>query len=415
MKNGEIIAVGSEILLGQITNTNAKFISEHLAKIGINVYYHTVVGDNPNRLLNAVKVAETRADLIIFTGGLGPTKDDLTKETLANHLGVNLEYDEKALRSIENFFAKRNQPMTENNKKQALIFSGSQCLPNDTGMAPGMFLTKNNRTYILLPGPPSEMQPMFTTYAIPEILKGIENVEQIESRVLRFYGIGESKLEVELEDLIDTQTNPTIAPLAVDGEVTVRITAKHALDDERKHLLDETEEKILVRVGKYLYGYNETTIVNEMGKLLQQKNLTLAVAESLTGGLFQEEVTSIAGCSKWFKGGIVSYAPEVKINNLGVKKETIENHGVVSEECAKEMAENVRKLMDTDFGLSFTGVAGPGSLEGKEPGTVYIGVSVKNKPTKGYYVNLFGNRESVRVRSVKHGAWLVYNALREID
>lgn len=414
MKNAEIIAVGSEILLGQITNTNAKFISEHLAKLGINVYFHTVVGDNPKRLLNAVKVAESRADMIIFTGGLGPTKDDLTKETLANHFGVKLKYDDQALRSIENFFQKRNRVMTENNKKQALIFSGAHCLPNDNGMAPGMFFIKNNRTYILLPGPPSEMEPMFTTYAIPEILKRIEKVEQIESRVLRFYGIGESQLEVELEDLIDAQTNPTLAPLAVDGEVTVRMTAKHVSDDERKLLLDQMEEQILARVGQYLYGYGETTLLNEMGKLLKENNATIAVAESLTGGLFQEEVTSIAGCSKWFKGGIVSYAKEVKINSLGVKKETVDKYGVVSEQCAREMAENIRKLMDSNIGISFTGVAGPGPLEGKEPGTVYIGLSFKEKPTKSYYMNFFGNREAVRVRSVKHGAWLVYNELREI-
>lgn len=414
MNNAEIIAVGSEIILGQIANTNAKFISEQLAKLGINVFFHTAVGDNPKRLLHAVEVAESRSDLIIFTGGLGPTKDDLTKETIAKHLGVELEYNEHALHSIENFFKKRNAKMTENNKKQALIFSGSYCLPNDTGMAPGMLLRKNAKTYILLPGPPSEMEPMFTNYVIPEILKGIQKVEQIESRVLRFYGIGESQLEVELEDLIDEQTNPTIAPLAVDGEVTVRLTAKHASDDERKRLLDRMEEKILSRVGKYLYGYNETTLISEMGKLLQRKQLTIAVAESLTGGLFQEEVTSIAGCSNWFKGGMVTYAPEIKINCLGVKKETIDKFGVVSGECAEEMAENVRKLMDSDIGISFTGVAGPGTLEGKEPGTVYIGLSLKGKPAKGYYVNLFGNRESVRVRSVKHGAWLVYRTIRDI-
>jgi nicotinamide-nucleotide amidase len=410
--NAEIIAVGSELLLGQIVNTNAKFISEHLAENGVNVFYQTVVGDNPDRLVQAVKVAENRANLIIFTGGLGPTKDDLTKETLAKLLGVNLTFDERALQSIENYFKRRNAPMSDNNRKQALIFEGAVVLPNDTGMAPGMVLVKDNRTYMLMPGPPSEMQPMFTNYGIPIILKKMEKVNRIESRVLRFFGIGESNLEVELEDLFDTQVNPTMAPLASDGEVTIRITAKHESDDERARLLDDLEKKIRNRVGEYFYGYDETTVVKEMGNMLQKRKLSISAAESLTGGLFQEEITSIAGCSEWFKGGIVSYAPEIKINVLRVNPDTIKQHGVVSEQCAIEMAENVRKLMDTDIGISFTGVAGPESLEGKEPGTVYIGISIKNKCTYARLIQLFGNREAVRMRTMKNGAWEVIKQIR---
>lgn len=410
--NAEIISVGTELLLGQIVNTNAKFISQQLAGLGVNVYYHTVVGDNPERLQKAVEIAEDRSDLIIFTGGLGPTKDDLTKETIAKHIKVKLVHNEEALFSIHEFFRKRNVEMTPNNRKQALVFEQAEVLPNDTGMAPGMVLTRNGITYMLLPGPPSELEPMFSHYGIKAILNRLEAVDQIESRVLRFFGIGESNLEHALEDLIDNQTNPTIAPLASDGEVTLRLTVKHSLDQERKRLLDKLESQIMDRVGQFFYGYDETTIMKEMGNLIENKNMTLSAAESLTGGLFQEEVTSIAGVSKWFKGGIVSYLPEIKENVLGVKKKTVENFGVVSSQCAKEMAENVRKLMDTDIGISFTGVAGPTSLEGKEPGTVYIGVSIKDKPTITRLVMLPGNRESVRVRAVKTGAWYILKELR---
>lgn len=410
--NAEIIAVGSELLLGQIHNTNAKFLSQELATIGVNVFYHTVVGDNSGRLKNAVKIAMDRADLIIFTGGLGPTKDDLTKESIAELLNVDLELNQSALESIKMFFKKRNLPMTDNNRKQAIVFSGSLVLPNDNGMAPGMVLSKHNKTFMLLPGPPSEMQPMFSNYGKDVIVNMLDKKERIHSRVLRFFGIGEAALEHELEDLFDNQSNPTMAPLASDGEVTIRLTAKHENDEDALRLLDDLEEKILSRVGDYFYGYDDTTIVKEMASLLQKHNLTLSAAESLTGGLFQEEVTSIAGVSEWFYGGVVSYSPAIKINVLQVKKETVEKYGVVSEECAKEMANNVRILMKSDIGISFTGVAGPTSLEGKDPGTVYIGISTE-KEIRAYLLNLFGNRESVRVRSVKNGAWLVTKQIRE--
>ena len=412
MMNAEIITVGSELLLGQILNTNAKFISSHLARLGVNVYYQTVVGDNPERLKNALQIAQNRSDLIIFSGGLGPTKDDLTKETLAQVLDVHLVYDEKALSSIQSFFKKRKVKITENNKKQALVFENAQVLPNETGLAPGMALTKDGLTYILLPGPPSELEPMFVKYAIPVILKQVKRIEKIESRMLRFFGIGESNLEQQLEDLIDNQSNPTIAPLASDGEVSIRLTAKHADDQIRKQMLDEVEREIQSRVGQYFYGYDETTIIKEMANLIEEQNYTLAAAESLTGGLFQEEVTSISGVSKWFKGGIVSYSTEVKMNTLGVKIETIDTYGVVSAECAKEMAENVRKLMDADIGISFTGVAGPASLEGKEPGTVYIGVSLKNSPAVAHLKVFPGNRERVRVLAVKTGAWHIIKEIK---
>ncbi|KMY53682.1 damage-inducible protein CinA [Bacillus sp. FJAT-27231] len=411
--NAEIIAVGSELLLGQITNTNAQFLSQQLAEIGINVYYHTVVGDNGNRVLDAIKEAEKRADLLIFTGGLGPTKDDLTKEVIASHIGRPLVYNEEALKSIESYFIRTKRPMTPNNKKQALVMEGSLVLPNDHGMAPGMMVKGENHCYILLPGPPREMQPMFTQYAKPALLDVLEKVEKIESRVLRFFGIGESALETEVEDLLLAQQNPTIAPLAGDGEVTLRITAKHESEETALQMIKEAEEKILRRVGDYFYGYNDTTIARELAERLKETSHTLAAAESLTGGLFQSEMTAVPGASTFFNGGIVCYSNQAKEKLVNVKKETLASHGAISEECALELAENVRQLLDADFGISFTGVAGPDEAEGQPPGTVWIGLASKYKQPRAFKLDLAGSRAGIRKRSVKYACHYLLAELAE--
>jgi len=409
--NAEIIAVGSELLLGQIANTNAQFISKQLAELGVNVFYHTAVGDNPDRLEQVINIAESRSDLLIFTGGLGPTKDDLTKETIAKHMGVQLVFDQEALESIKEYFVKTNRHMTENNKKQALVLEGCKVLSNNHGMAPGMFLSKDNCHYMLLPGPPSEMQPMFATYGIRALQEKLTNKEVILSRVLRFFGIGESLLETEIEDLIDAQANPTIAPLAGDGEVTLRITSKTDSMEAGEKLIQATEKKILERVGDYFYGYDDTTLVQELVKKLQEQKVTVAAAESLTGGMFQQELTSVAGAGSIFSGGVVCYTNEVKQNILSVKESTIKEVGVVSAQCAKELAENVQKLVDADIGISFTGVAGPDELEGHPAGTVYIGVAVKGKETVVEKLLLAGTREGNRKRSVRYGQYFILKAL----
>jgi nicotinamide-nucleotide amidase len=411
--NAEIIAVGSELLLGQIANTNAQFLSKNLADMGINVYYHTVVGDNSNRMKSIIEIAEKRSNLLIFTGGLGPTKDDLTKETLANHLNKKLVMDEEALHTIENYFKRVGRPMTENNKKQALIIEGSTVLPNNHGMAPGMIYVGEQNTYMLLPGPPSEMNPMFLIYAQPFFMKKLQLRDKIVSRVLRFFGIGESQLETDIEDLIDSQTNPTIAPLASDGEVTLRITAKHQSVEKAEEMIGETEKRILSRVGDYFYGYDETSLMSELSVLLQDKRLTIAAAESLTGGMFQKELTAIPGAGSLLKGGVVCYTPEVKQHVLHVNPETIIKDGVVSAQCAKELAENVAKIMNSDIGISFTGVAGPEELEGKPVGTVFIGISIKGKPTRVEKLNLAGNRTTNRIRSVKWGCHFLLKSFRD--
>lgn len=410
--NGEIIAVGSELLLGQIANTNAQYLGKKLAEIGMNVYYHTVVGDNGGRLKQALKIAESRSDFVIITGGLGPTKDDLTKETISEQLNRPLIFDEGALLQIENYFRKMNRPITENNRKQALVIEGCTVLPNHWGMAPGMVIENRGKVYMLLPGPPSEMKPMYETFGEKILLSFMGTDGKIVSRVLRFFGIGEAQIETELEDFIVNQSNPTIAPLAEDGEVTIRLTAKEKTEDKANELLNELEEKILDRVGKYFYGYDDQSIMKTLFTYLKENDLTIACAESLTGGLFQQQFTSFPGAGDVFKGGVVCYSTNIKHKVLQVKKETIETVGVVSEECALQLAENVRQLMETDIGISFTGVAGPTEQEGKPVGTVFIGISIKGKGTYPLRLQLAGTREMIRLRTVKHGAYHLWKKLK---
>lgn len=399
--NAEIIAVGSELLLGQITNTNARYISSQLAELGINVYYHTVVGDNANRLQQAIELAESRADLLIFSGGLGPTKDDLTKETIARHLGRDLIMEEDALQSIEAFFKKINRPMTENNKKQALVLDGCQVLSNHHGMAPGMFYSNGKHVYILLPGPPKEMEPMFQFEAKPALSKWLNQGEVIVSHVLRFYGIGEAELETQIMDLLDSQTNPTIAPLASDGEVTLRITAKTATEEEAWPLIQETEQRLLSRVGEYLYGYNDDSLASSAANLLINQGLTIAAAESLTAGLFQSELASIPGVSQTLIGGVVTYTAESKMDQLGVSKEIIDQYGVVSEECATAMATRVKAMFKSDIGVALTGAAGPDGHGDQPAGTVWIAIILPNEDIVTHELQLSGMRNTNRLRAVK--------------
>ncbi|AKO93778.1 competence/damage-inducible protein A [Priestia filamentosa] len=403
--NAEIIGVGSELLLGQIANTNAQFLSKQLASLGVNVYYHTVVGDNPKRLETAIEAAKERADLLVFTGGLGPTKDDLTKETVAKSLGRSLVSHEESLSSIKDYFVKTKRVMTPNNEKQALVVEGSDVLLNDHGMAPGMYIEADGKTYIMLPGPPKEMKPMFENYAKSHILDRLGVKDQIISRVLRFFAIGESQLETEIEDLLEAQSNPTIAPLAGDGEVTLRLTAKHETEEGALALLKEIEDKIQERVGEYFYGYDQTTLFSEALKKLGEKNWTLASAESLTGGLFSERMTSISGSGEHMRGSIVTYHDNIKEHVLGVDTDVLQKHGAISEQCARQMAEKIKEKFNTSVGISFTGVAGPNTAEGHPVGHVFVGLAIEGKETVVHELNLQGTREGIRKRTVNYGAY----------
>lgn len=410
--NAEVIAVGSELLLGQIANTNGQFISKQLASIGVDVYSHTVVGDNQERLTGAIEQSHRRSDVVILTGGLGPTKDDLTKETVASFCGRKLVYDEQALEFIESFFKRHNRTMTPNNKKQAYVIEDAIVLANRHGMAPGMVVElENNKKIVLLPGPPSEMKPMFEHELMP-LLLGVSDQSAITSRIMHFFGIGESQLETDLEDLIDQQTNPTIAPLAGDGEVKIRLTVKHTDQLEATRLLNDTERLISERVGSYLYGYNETTLVKESYAFLVQQGLTIASAESLTAGLFSSELASVSGASQVLKGSVTAYSNDIKESVLGVSKETLTAAGAVSEASALEMARGVKRLFQSDVGIAFTGVAGPDSLEEHEAGTVKIGIVLPSNEERVYSLSLSGGRNAVRKRAVKYGYFYLLEELK---
>jgi competence/damage-inducible protein CinA C-terminal domain len=369
--HAEVIAVGTEMLLGEITDTNSQVISEGLADLGINVYYHSLVGDNEARMTEVVKLAASRSDLVVISGGLGPTADDLTKQVVARYLKRDLVVDKAAMHKITAFFKKRKREMTPNNKIQAMYVQGALSLPNEVGLAVGNYYQDpNGADFLLLPGPPHEMQSMFEKTAKPLLAKQYQGQQVLNSRLLRFFGIGESNLVTKLADLIDEQANPTIAPYAKENEVTLRLTAAGHSDAEDARLLDELEEKITDRVGEYLYGYGENNslpavVVNK----LRQRKLTLSASESLTGGSFQAAVTAIPGASEIFPGGFVTYAAEQKEKLLGIPADLIEKNGVVSRKTAIAMAENTRDLLQTDFAVSFTGAAGPDPLEGKPAGT----------------------------------------------
>ncbi|RBW69912.1 competence/damage-inducible protein A [Bacillus taeanensis] len=411
--NAEIIAIGSELLLGQICNSNAQFLSKQLAELGVNVYYHTVVGDNAERLQHTINVAKDRSNLIIFTGGLGPTKDDLTKETVASFLKKELVYNQKAMDQITAYFERTNRIMTPNNKKQALVLKGSAVLANDFGMAPGMAVKENNTIYMMFPGPPKELKPMFLKYGKQFLQQEGIVKDQIVSRVLRFFGIGESQLETDIEDIIDTQTNPTIAPLAADGEVTLRITAKHKNKQEAEEMLDQLEETIYQRIGQYFYGYEETSLRDEVFRLLQEQQKTIACAESLTGGMFAQTITDLPGASDVFKGGVSCYTKEMKEQLVHVPHELLETEGAISAACAESLAVNIKKITNAHIGISFTGVAGPSKSEGQEPGTVYIGIASGNNQEYVHKLQLAGSREGIRKRTIQYGYSLLLKHLKK--
>ncbi len=411
--NAEIIAVGSELLLGQITNTNARFISNQLSEIGINVFYHTVVGDNATRLLEAIKIAESRSDLLVFSGGLGPTKDDLTKETIAKYLHTELVEDQFAMDSIKEFFAKRNRIMTENNRKQALVLKGCEVLVNKHGMAPGMIYDYNGRVYLLLPGPPKEIEPMFQFEAKPKLASRLHHGTKIVSHVLRFFGIGEAELEERVQDLLDNQTNPTIAPLASDGEVTLRITANTENDEKAWELINATKEEILNRVGEYFYGVDDDSLSSKTAEMLIKNNLTIAAAESLTAGLFASELAENPGISQSLLGGMVTYTEQVKKEQLGMPQEILEKYGVVSAECAEAMAKLVKEKFNSNIGVGLTGAAGP-SAHGDQPaGTIWIGIAIDHDKPKTFQLHLSGMRNTNRLRAVKFAFHYIIQLLIE--
>ena len=353
----ELIAVGTELLLGNIANTDAQMLSKELSALGINVFYHSVVGDNPQRLRAAVEVARTRSDLIITTGGLGPTCDDLTKNVLAEAFGKKLVFDEPSADRIRNWFQRTGRPMTDNNLQQAMLPEDCTVLPNDWGTAPGCAFEAEGVHVIMLPGPPSECRPMFQYRARPYLLSLSEGV--IASHTIKLFGIGESSMEAQLRDQMNAMTNPTLAPYAKEGECELRVTAKAASDEEAQALLQPTVEQVKALFGDKVYGVDVPSLEYVVIQGLKERGLTLGCAESCTGGLIAKRLTDIPGASAVFKGGVVSYTNEVKQNVLHVPEELLEQHGAVSGQVAAAMAQGARRALGCDIALASTGVAGP--------------------------------------------------------
>lgn len=413
--NAELVAVGTEILLGDIDNTHAKFLSNELAVLGINVLYHTAVGDNPDRMRAVAKEAIGRSDLVIFTGGLGPTKDDLTKEIVCEIMGIPLVKDEEVVRRLLYFFKKLNREVTTNDPKQAMVPQGAKVFYNDHGTAPGLAIQKDGKAVVLLPGPPSELLPMYHEQVRDYLMSFTNSI--IVSRNLNVFGFGESQVDMVLTDLLKN-TNPTVATYAKESEVRVRITAKAENESACEAMIDDMLAKVNEKIGPYVYGIDADSLEQVLVGQLLERHKTIALAESCTGGLVAQKITSIPGSSGCFGYGIVSYSNQVKAHELGVQEETLNAYGAVSEQVAKEMALCAKQRGQADIGIGITGIAGPdGGSEEKPVGLVYIGVAVNGEVTAHQRFLSFGRpneRQSIRNRASMHALSLGLDALKQL-
>lgn len=400
--SAEIICVGTELLLGDILNGNAQFLAQQLAQLGIPHYYQTVVGDNPQRIKQVMEIAAARAQILIFTGGLGPTPDDLTCETIADFFGVPLVESADILEDIAEKFAQRGRVMSPSNRKQALIPQGAEILPNPTGTAPGIiWQPRPGLTIFTFPGVPSEMQRMWSDTAVPVLKSQGWGQEIIYSRSLKFWGIGESVLAEKVSTYLNLP-NPTVAPYAGKGEVRLRISAKASNAQAAEELITPVANQLKEIAGLDYYGSDNDTLAAVVGELLRSSGQTLAVAESCTGGGLGQMLTEIPGSSDYFWGGVISYDNSVKVRLLGVKPDDLEQFGAVSATVAAQMAVGVRNLLQTTWGLSITGIAGPsGGTTTKPVGLVYIGIASPRHEVESYEFK-FGtmkNRSFIRYLS----------------
>lgn len=397
----EIIAVGTELLLGDILNTNARFLSQQLSFLGIDVYYQEVVGDNPNRMKEVIHQAVGRSDVVILSGGLGPTEDDLTKEITAEYFGLPMYFDESVMEEMTRYL---NGNVPPANKKQAYIPEGATVIHNPYGTAPGIIIDCDGKIAVLLPGPPRELEPLFLEQVAPFLKSRSEFV--MKSKVLRLFGSGESSVAEKVKDLMDS-ANPTLAPYAKDSEVTLRITAKAQSSEEADALICGMQEKVEKRVGQYVYGYDDEEMKQVVYRLLLERGMTIAAAESCTAGMFTAMLADNPGASDILYESVVTYSNEAKEKYLGVPHETLQQFGAVSEETARAMAEGIRRASGADIGVGITGIAGPGGGTEKKPvGLVYIGVA-DARQTVVRRLHLIGTRTKIR-----YAACL--NALNEV-
>ena len=373
-----ILSVGTEILFGQIVNTNTVYLSQQMNMLGFDVMYHYTVGDNPKRVEEMIDLAFQDCDLILTTGGLGPTQDDLTKEVACKALDDELVMMDDVLEEIEKYFQTLGREMTENNKKQAIMPSRATVFHNDAGTAPGFALEKDGKYIVCMPGPPREMTRMFQKSVVPFLQRMSQG--SLYYRQIRFFGIGESMLETKLMDLIDNQTDPTLATYAKEGECSLRIASKRDTEEEAKQAVDEMLEQVKERVGHYIYSCDNEELAQVVACKLMDKGLSLSSVESCTGGMFASTMTDIPGISQCFDRGLVTYSNQAKMEELGVRAETLEKFGAVSEETALEMVEGLQRVSSSDVCISVTGIAGPGGgTEEKPVGLVYIGFAYGDK------------------------------------
>jgi nicotinamide-nucleotide amidase len=397
--SAEIICVGTELLLGDILNTNCHYLAQQLASLGIAHYYQTVVGDNPQRLKEVIEIASDRATILIFTGGLGPTPDDLTTETIATFFNTPLVEDREVIADITDKFAQRGYKMTSNNLKQALFPKGASILPNPTGTAPGIIWQPRPNLHILtFPGVPSEMKRMWQETAVPYLKSQGWGKEIIYSRMMRFRGIGESALAEKVHHLFDLN-NPTVAPYASTGEARLRVSAKASSETEAIALIEPVAKEIQEIAGLDYFGSDSDTLASIVGQLLVQRGETLSVAESCTGGGLGEMITTVSGSSEYFWGGAIAYDNRVKINLLGVNAEDLEQFGAVSPVVAEQMALGIKKRLGTSWGLSITGIAGPsGGMETKPVGLVYLGLANPDNTVESYEYRFGATRDRDSIR-----------------
>ncbi|MBA4494411.1 competence/damage-inducible protein A [Paenactinomyces guangxiensis] len=409
----EIITVGTELLLGQTLDRHSAYLSQECSSLGIDVYFHTSVGDDARRLLEVIRIASSRSDLVLLCGGLGPTMDDLTKETLARFLKVNLIQDSASLAHLQKIFAGRSLPIPENNYKQTYVFPGGTVFPNENGTAPGLAITSAGITYVLMPGPPKELVPMFEHHVRPFLIGLLPEKQVIVSHPLSFFGIGESLLEKRLSDIIEQQTNPVIATYAKEAGVTLRLTAK-ARDDQAAHdLIAPVRAQILDRVGEYCFSEEDSSLEEVVVSLLRQQKRSIALAESCTGGLAAHLLSTVPGSSHTLKGGFVSYTDEVKNEIVHVPKQVLIEEGAISSAAAEAMAQQTRQQFQSDFALSITGVAGPDPAEGKPVGQVFVGLAEVHQPTRVYQYLLKGSRQRIQLLAAKHALFILQQRLKK--
>lgn len=408
----ELISVGTEILLGNIVNTNAAFLSEQCAGLGLSCFYQSVVGDNAGRLEESIKTALLRADIVILSGGLGPTQDDLTKETAAGVLGRELYLDAHSKERILQYFEKRGIEITENNWKQAMIPEGATIIDNQNGTAPGVIMEQDGKHLILLPGPQNELQPMFLNDIAPYLNALVPGI--IYSRTVKICGVGESTAETMIQDMIDTQKNPTIAPYAKTAEVHLRVTAAAENEKEARKLVKPVIKELKERFGNHIYTTEEdVTLEKAVVDLLTANSLTVTTAESCTGGLLSAKLINVAGVSQVYKAGYITYSNKAKRRYLGVKKSTLDKYGAVSKKTAEEMAKGAAFYNKADVAVSVTGIAGPdGGTEEKPVGLVYVSCYVCGKvSTREYHFG--GNRAKIRETTVAHALTLMRECILE--